>query len=292
MQDNTTKKSAIVAKKSTLNPGFHRLLKTDAQSGPRRDPKVDPKCNSKSRYATDTERSPDALDRRVGKILDAYDGVDAMGLLEGMIKREFPGRIAMMSSFGAEAAILLDMVASIDPSLPVYFFDTGKLFAQTHAYYDTLRRSLKLTDIRIVHPVPDTIAASDPDGTLWQKNGHLCCHIRKVEPWLRVRDQSGMTAWITGRKRFHGASRSRLARVEREDHIIKINPLADWDAHAIAARMGERALPTHPLVAKGYLSIGCEPCTLPAPDGADPRSGRWIGEDKTECGLHDRSGDI
>lgn len=226
------------------------------------------------------------LDKQVAQWCEAYDGGDSESLLQDMIGKEFPGRIALMSSFGAEAAVLVDMVASIDPATPVYFFDTLKLFQETYTYFDDLCRHVGLTDVRVVRPDVEALSRNDKAGDLWRRDGLRCCHIRKVEPWERTRDQSGMRAWITGRKRFHGANRSDLPLIEREGDVIKINPLADWRAEDIRSRMVERSLPAHPLVAKGYLSIGCEPCTLPATDTSDPRGGRWDGQEKTECGLH------
>lgn len=211
---------------------------------------------------------------------------DTETLLAGMILDEFPGRIALVSSFGAEAAVLLHMVAGIEPRLPVIFLDTGKLFGETRRYRDELTARLGLLDVRSVTPDAAQIDALDPDGVLWFGNPDMCCHIRKVEPLDRA--LRGFDAWITGRKNFQGASRSNLQRIERneEDGRIKVNPLAQWQKEDLDAYFERHQLPRHPLEADGFLSIGCMPCTDRVAPGEDARAGRWRGREKTECGIH------
>lgn len=213
-----------------------------------------------------------------------YDARDARAILERAIRRDFPGRIAVVSSFGAESAVLLDLVAAIDPGVPVVFLDTGKLFWETRIYRDMLAARLGLTDVRSVEPNWYHLAKYDPDGTLHATDPDRCCHIRKVLPLERA--LAGFDAWITGRKRFQGAARGALPVVESEEGRIKVNPLARWTRLEIEARFVERDLPYHPLVSAGYASIGCAPCTAPVADGADVRAGRWTGREKTECGIH------
>lgn len=209
-------------------------------------------------------------------------------LLEAMIHRVFPGKIAVVSSFGTESAALLHLVAQVDRSVPVIFLDTGKLFAETLAYRDTLVSRLGLTDVRSVQPNPKTLAAVDSDGTLWRSDPSLCCWARKVEPLDDA--LAGFEAWITGRKRFQGGKRTELALVESgEDGRTKVNPLAYWGETELSAYFAEHDLPKHPLDARGYRSIGCAVCTRPTKPGENPRAGRWSGTDKTECGIHDRS---
>ncbi|MBK5912199.1 phosphoadenosine phosphosulfate reductase [Rhodothalassium salexigens] len=196
----------------------------------------------------------------------------------------FPGRLALVSSFGAESAALLAFAADVDRSLPVVFLDTHKLFDETLAYRDRIVDLLGLTDVRVIHPKPEDLAADDPDGTLHERRPDLCCHIRKTLPLVRA--LKGFDAWLTGRKQYQSTVRARLPRVEIQDGRVKINPLADWNADDVRAEMDRRGLPPHPLVAKGYPSIGCAPCTSRVEDGEDLRAGRWRGQEKTECGIH------
>ena len=214
----------------------------------------------------------------------AYEGRDGAALLEPMIRNVFPGRLAVVSSFGTEAAVLLALVAEIDPAVPVIFLDTGKHFEETLDYRDELVAALGLTDVRSVKPDFSALLARDPDGDLWQRSPDACCHLRKVLPLRRA--LSGFDAWITGRKRYQGAVRWDLPLIEAADGKVKINPLAGWSLERIEAAFEARELPQHPLLADGYLSVGCEPCTQPTAPGTDLRSGRWAGLAKNECGIH------
>lgn len=208
----------------------------------------------------------------------------AAELLRTAIRELFPGRIALVSSFGAEAAVLLHLVAGIDPATPVIFLDTGKLFGETLAYRDVLVRRLGLRDVRGVEPDAEALRVLDPDGTLWLRDPDACCALRKVAPLARA--LRPFDAWINGRKRHHGGGRSALPAVETVDGRTKLNPLADWGAAEIDAYFEAHALPRHPLVEDGYASIGCMPCTTPVGPGEDARNGRWRGRGKTECGIH------
>jgi len=198
---------------------------------------------------------------------------------------EFRGRICLVSSFGAEAAVLLHMVAGLDRDTPVLFLDTQKHFPETLAYRDTLVAQLGLNDVRSLAPDADAVKARDPDGTLWSRNPDACCALRKVVPLNRA--LSGFSAWISGRKRFHGGERRALPVIEPDGPRVKLNPLATWSSEQIGCEFETRGLPPHPLTAQGYRSIGCAPCTVPGAPAADPRAGRWAGLDKTECGIHE-----
>jgi phosphoadenosine phosphosulfate reductase len=223
---------------------------------------------------------------RAEALVERYRDADTRGFLEGLIRDEFPGRIALVSSFGAEAAVLLHLLSQIEPSLPVIFLDTGKLFGETLRYRDKLAAELGLRDVRSIKPDPARIDALDPDGVLWYGNPDMCCHIRKVEPMNRALE--GFDAWITGRKGFHGGDRATLPRVEvnEDDGRIKINPLADWRKENLDAYFERHGLSRHPLEAEGFLSIGCMPCTDRVAPGEHMRAGRWRGREKTECGIH------
>lgn len=197
----------------------------------------------------------------------------------------FGGRIALVSSFGAESAALLHMVAAIDRRVPVLFLETGMLFAATIAYQQDLAERLGLADVRRIRPDPADLAAADPRGRLHRADPDACCAIRKTRPLRRA--LAGFEAWITGRKRYQGPSRADLPVFELDEAgRIKVNPLAGWDARAIRAYMEAEGLPLHPLVNENYPSIGCAPCTTPVAPGEDPRAGRWRGRDKVECGIH------
>ncbi|EKV32817.1 Phosphoadenylyl-sulfate reductase [Caenispirillum salinarum AK4] len=213
----------------------------------------------------------------------ADESLSAEALLERAVEM-FSGRLALVSSFGAEAAVLLDLMASVDPTVPVLFVDTGKLFGETQRYRDKVAERLGLTDVRSIRPRRDAVQAADPNGILWTQDPDACCALRKVEPLERA--LSGFDAWISGRKRFHGATRASLPKAEVVDGRVKINPLADWTREEIQARFEASKLPRHPLEADGFLSIGCMPCTDRVQPGEDIRAGRWRGQDKTECGIH------
>lgn len=223
--------------------------------------------------------------------LDTYYGaLGGRDLLEPLIERIFPGRIALVSSFGAESAVLLHMVAAIDRTLPVIFLNTGKLFGETLAYRESLAERFGLSDVRDIRPDPLDTARLDPAGDLWNTDIAACCGFRKVLPLQRA--LAGFSAWITGRKQFQSSGRASLNKFESDFPRIKINPLADWPAQRMAAYVVRHNLPVHPLVAQGYSSIGCAPCTSPVRFSDDARAGRWRGSEQTECGIHIAGGQI
>lgn len=213
-------------------------------------------------------------------------GKSAEDILRIAITELFPGQIALVSSFGAEAAVLLHLVAQVDRATPVLFLETGKLFDETLAYRDLLTARLGLSDLRNLRPDPRSLAAHDEGGTLWFRDADACCRIRKVEPLER--GLKPFAASINGRKRFQAATRSAIPLVEADGARLKFNPLADWGPAEIEAYFIRHDLPRHPLVAQGYPSIGCAPCTQPVQDNEDVRAGRWRGSEKTECGIHNR----
>ena len=217
-----------------------------------------------------------------------FAGVDALDMLRAVIAEGLAGRIAVVSSFGAESAVLLHLVAQVDPATPVVFLETHKHFAETIAYRDALVARLGLTNLVVVEPDPARLAERDASGLRWSYDPDGCCEIRKVEPLARA--LAGFDATITGRKGFQSETRAGLPRfeIDRSDLAgrLKINPLANWSKAELDAYVAAHDLPAHPLVAEGYPSIGCSPCTSKVAAGEDPRSGRWKGWDKTECGIH------
>jgi phosphoadenosine phosphosulfate reductase len=196
----------------------------------------------------------------------------------------FGDELALVSSFGAESAVLLHMASEVSGAIPVLFLDTGMLFGQTLDYRQQLAAKLGLTDVRDLRPRFEDLATGDPNADRWKTDTDGCCHIRKVLPLNQALD--GFSAWITGRKRFHGGERLRLPVVEAAEGKLKFNPLANWTKADLDAYAADHGLPEHPLVAFGYPSLGCWPCTSPVEEGADVRSGRWAGSQKTECGIH------
>jgi phosphoadenosine phosphosulfate reductase len=213
-----------------------------------------------------------------------FAAMKAGSLLRLAIEDLYPGRIALVSSFGADSAVLLHMVAQIDKRTPVVFVDTGQLFEETLAYRDDLIARLGLDNVILAGPDPATLAAEDPEKFLFASDPDRCCEIRKVLPLGRALE--GYEAWITGRKSFQSATRAAVPLFEAEGERVKINPLVGWSASDLLAYIAKADLPPHPLVAKGYPSIGCLPCTSPVRPGEDPRAGRWRGRAKTECGIH------
>lgn len=208
----------------------------------------------------------------------------SLATVSSVLVDRIAGNAAVVSSFGAESAVLLALVAEVDPSAPVVFLETGKHFPETLRHRDRLIDLLGLTDVRSVGPDAADLAADDPDGVLWANDTDRCCEIRKVRPLERA--LSEFDAWLTGRKRFQAATRNELPAVEWDGRHVKINPLADWTPDDLAAFMASRNLPAHSLVAQGFPSIGCMPCTDRVAEGEDARSGRWQGSGKTECGIH------
>ncbi|MCR4281712.1 MAG: phosphoadenylyl-sulfate reductase [Bauldia sp.] len=213
-----------------------------------------------------------------------YADRDATAVIEVAVRELFEGCIALVSSFGAESAVLLHLVAGVDRNVPVIFLDTQKLFPETLEYRSLLVEQLGLTDVRSVQPDPARLAIKDPHKALWMTNPDLCCQIRKTEPLQRA--LAGFDAWLTGRKRFQNSARAELKVFEPDGRRIKVNPLAGWSGDDLKAYAARHDLPEHPLVSRGYPSIGCVPCTSRVEPGEDARAGRWRGLDKTECGIH------
>ncbi|RZT56460.1 phosphoadenylylsulfate reductase (thioredoxin) [Sphingomonas sp. BK036] len=213
-----------------------------------------------------------------------FEGVSAQDMLRELLAGELRGRIAAVSSFGAESAVLLHMVAQVDVDVPVVFTNTQKMFGETLAYRDELAEKLGFTDLRVFRPDPRLLAIKDKTGLRWSYDPDGCCDLRKVEPLRRA--LAPFDSWISGRKGFQSGTRTALPRFEEDEGRLKINPLADWDKARLDAYFAEHDLPRHPLEAQGYLSIGCAPCTTKVAPGEDPRAGRWRSFDKVECGIH------
>ena len=218
------------------------------------------------------------------ELLLQYGDLQGIELLREMITHVFPGRIALVSSFGAHSAILLDMVSLIDKRTQIIFLDTGKLFDETLSYQESLVPRLGLENVQKLQPAQIDIEKHDPSGDLWSSDSDRCCHIRKVRP---LQDSIiNFDCWITGRKRYQGGLRSDLKTIEFVDEATKINPLALWSTTMVEEYFERRELPYHPLFQHGYLSLGCVPCTRPVDKNGNERDGRWSNSDRAECGIH------
>jgi len=192
--------------------------------------------------------------------------------------------LALVSSFGTESAALLKVMADVDPAIPVIFLDTGWLFEETLAYRDQLIATLGLHDVRSIKPSEEALTREDPERELWFSDPDACCRIRKVEPLARA--LAPFRAWINGRKRFQGGARAAIPVVEADGARLKFNPFANVSRQEIEAIYAQAKLPPHPLMASGFLSVGCMPCTSRTSPDEDLRAGRWRGRPKTECGIH------
>ncbi|WP_050525710.1 phosphoadenylyl-sulfate reductase [Pseudorhodobacter aquimaris] len=225
---------------------------------------------------------------RATRLNTHFAEAQAISLLEAALHDGQFGKTALVSSFGAEAAVLLHMVSEIDRNTPVLFIDTEMLFAETLQYQRELGDLLGLRDLRVLRADEMELAAEDPDGTLHKTMPDACCALRKAAPLAKGLEE--FDAWISGRKRYQGGKREQLSLLEAEEGTgrIKLNPLANWSHSETAAYIAAHRLPPHPLVAKGYGSIGCAPCTVPAKG----REGRWQGQNKTECGIHFGAGKV
>lgn len=228
--------------------------------------------------------SPTVADR-VAVLNARYRHHAATAVLEHALRDDDLGKVALVSSFGAESVVLLHLISVIAPETPVLFVDTRMLFAETMEYQRLLAETLHLGDVRTIRALQPRLAFEDPDNTLHQFNTDACCNLRKVEPLERA--LAGFDGWITGRKRYQNADRGTINFFEAEgDTRIKVNPLAHWGREDLDDYIVNNRLPRHPLVAKGYPSIGCAPCTSPVMPGEDPRAGRWRNSEKVECGIH------
>jgi phosphoadenosine phosphosulfate reductase len=236
----------------------------------------------------DTNRLPpeDALRVEVAHLNAALRHHSATDVLRRAV--EVLPNLALVSSFGAESVALLHLASMVKRDLPVLFIDTQMLFTETLVYQQELSERLGLRNVRIIKAAD--LAAHDPDGTLHQRDTDACCDLRKTRPLAAA--LTGYDGWISGRKRFQSGTRAALEFFEVEAGTdsaparIKVNPLAYWSSQDVADYIDENRLPRHPLVAQGFPSIGCAPCTSKVAPGEDARAGRWRDQDKEECGIH------
>lgn len=216
---------------------------------------------------------------------------EALVLLKEVFGQKVHGKAALVSSFGAESAVLLHLASRVNPDVPVLFIDTLMLFEETLQYQLELAETLGLSNV--IRVLPDLYKArdTDPYGSLHLRDPNSCCDLRKIKPLENALCE--YNAWASGRKRFHSDARSKLSVQEMDSEgRHKFNPLAEWKAGDIKAYFERHELPRNPLFYRGFRSIGCSPCTTAVADGEDPRSGRWRGQEKTECGIHFKNGKL
>ena len=217
----------------------------------------------------------------LGRLRQQYGPLGGAALIAAL-REEFGQSFGVISSFGIESAVLLDLVASVDRAIPVIFLDTGELFDETLAYREQLVTHLGLTDVRHILPNDAELAEASE---LWRRDTDRCCALRKVAPLHRAAE--GFSVLADGRKRFHGANRAVMEVFEQGDlGVVKVSPLARWPEEQLREHFRSRGLPAHPLAAQGFRSVGCWPCSRAALPGEGPRDGRWAGSSKAECGIH------
>ena len=226
----------------------------------------------------------DAVHPPAAALNDALHDASPPEIIAAALREAGRERLALVSSFGTESAALLKVMADVDSAIPVIFLDTGWLFEETLAYRDMLIEKLGLRDVRSVKPSEETLAREDGERELWFSDPDRCCFLRKVEPLARALEP--FAAWLNGRKRFQGGDRAAIPVVEADGTRLKFNPLANVTQDELKALYATMNLPPHPLVASGFASIGCMPCTSRTQPGEDARAGRWRGRGKTECGIH------
>jgi phosphoadenosine phosphosulfate reductase len=195
-------------------------------------------------------------------------------------------RMALSCSFGGPAGmVLLDMIVKIAPETPVLYIDTGLLFGETHHLIAQVRARYGIEPVAVRPARTVAQQAEDHGPALWQRDPDRCCHLRKVQPLAEA--LAPFDAWITGVRRGDSATRAQTALIEwsTKYELVKLNPLAFWSEHDVWRYIYAHDVPYNPLLDRGYRSLGCSTCTR-LPSGDDPRSGRWAGFSKTECGIH------
>lgn len=227
------------------------------------------------------------LDGRLLTLNRVYKNKDATDVLDYALTGFDDA--ALVSSFGAESVVLLHMAAQIKRDVPVIFIDTEMLFAETLNYQRDVAATLGLSNVHVIRAKRDVLFERDNENLLHLHDPDACCALRKTEPLEHA--LKGFDTWVSGRKRYQGGERAALEFFEIERPLgrlprTKVNPLAHWDSDDLRAYISDHNLPRHPLVSKGYPSVGCTPCTTRTSAGEDIRAGRWRDQPKSECGIH------
>ncbi len=226
--------------------------------------------------ATTPLGTPDLADlAELAEVSRQFEDAPAAEIVAWATER-FGDGIVLASSF--QDCVLLDIALRVAPDLEVVFLDTGFHFAETLWFADRVQQRYRM-NLTVMHPAVEV-------GDLWQLDVDSCCGARKVEPLARALE--GRAAWMTAVRRVEAPTRATTPIVTYDigRGLVKVNPIAAWTDEQVDAYIADNDLPIHPLVDRGYPSIGCWPCTRPVAPGEDPRAGRWSGQSKTECGLH------
>lgn len=217
---------------------------------------------------------PEFTDEELAELNDEFDRLPASKVVQWAVDA-FAPHLSLTASM--TDAVLIDLATKVYPAVEVVFIDTGYHFPETLETVEAVRRRYGL-NLRMM-----TVPAHDEE--LWKTDPGNCCSAIKVGQLDRALD--GKAAWMSGLRREESPTREAAPIVARDLRgLVKVNPLATWTDRDVADYVAENDVPVNPLVARGYLSIGCQPCTVPATDVNNPRSGRWQGMDKAECGLH------
>jgi phosphoadenosine phosphosulfate reductase len=240
--------------------------------------------------ARDTDPEQAALEAAARELEDAAP----QRILQWAVDR-YRGRIALACSFGMQSVALIDMLARADllADVEVFYLDTGVLFAQTHQTRLRIQARYGFEAVRVAPELSWEDQQARYDGHLHERGAEgvtSCCFLRKVQPMRRYFQRRGLGAWITGMRRSHSSRRDAVpvAMWDRVNMLAKFNPVAAMDTPTLWAYIKAHDVPYNPLYDQGYSSIGCDTpiCTRPVAAGADGRDGRWVGTDKTECGIH------
>ncbi|WP_131740641.1 phosphoadenylyl-sulfate reductase [Actinomadura roseirufa] len=231
----------------------------------------------------ETDRPTLDLEDIVESAAQALDGAPTLEVIR-WAAATFGDRICLTSSMSDAA--LIHLVSKVKPGIDVLFVDTGYHFAETIGTRDAVEAVYPVNVINVTpsRTVEEQEAALGP--RLFGRNPDLCCHLRKVEPLGRALE--GYMAWFSGIRRDETASRRdrRVVEWDRKRGMVKVNPILDWTQEQMDGYIEDNGVLVNPLHYDGYPSIGCAPCTRPVAPGEDPRSGRWAGLGKTECGIH------
>jgi len=222
---------------------------------------------------------------QIDSLAEKYEHTNPKELLQWGIDN-YEQEIILACSFGPEDLVLLDMLATITTQPKVFYLDTDLHFKETYETRDRLAEKYNMSFIQIRPELNLDEQARQYGDKLWKSNPDHCCYLRKVKPLTKVLSQH--EAWITGIRREQAPTRANARKVEWDAkfNLLKLNPLANWTHQDVWNYIREHDIPYNPLHDQNYPSIGCEVCTHPVEPGQDPRSGRWGGMEKTECGLH------
>jgi phosphoadenosine phosphosulfate reductase len=219
----------------------------------------------------------------IAKLNEEFESAQPQKIVDWAIKT-FAPRIGLSSSFGGQSAALIHLAIQVEPKIPIVFINTGFLFNETLQFVEDLKKRFNL-NIREFKATPEQIAVTKENLAKRKSFSEPCCDDSKIA--LMKKSLEGFDCWLAGLRRSQGDTRKSIKIIEEyEGGLLKVHPLANWSSKQLYAYMTEHHLPFHPLWEKGFSSIGCEPCTQRPLSSEDERSGRWVGSEKKECGIH------